>query len=101
VPLDVVSRHLDPRGDHLEVVDALQLDGRSNATWSDPGKPFAPGRLDYMLYSDSTLEVARAFVFDSADLGAEWLDRHGVQAGDSAAASDHLPIVADFRWKRR
>jgi hypothetical protein len=99
VPLDVVSRNLDPGGDHLEVVEALQLDGRSNATWADPRVPFAPGRLDFMLYSESSLHLLDAFVFETDDLPEEWRARHGLQEGDSRAASDHMPIVADFRWK--
>ena len=47
------------------------------------------------------MEVVRAFVFESSDLGDQWAERHGLRAGDSAAASDHLPIVVDFRWKKR
>lgn len=95
-PLDLVTQGLDPAGGDLAVVDALQLDGATNATWSQPGNVFPPGRLDFVLYSASGLGVARAFVFDTADLDAGWARRYDLQPGDRAEASDHLPLVVDF-----
>lgn len=95
-PLDLVARGLDPAGGDLSVVDALQLDGTTNATWSQPGNVFPPGRLDFVLYSASALGVERAFAFDTADLDAEWLGRYGLGAADRVDASDHLPLVVDF-----
>ncbi|MCZ6444681.1 MAG: endonuclease, partial [Planctomycetota bacterium] len=69
-----------------------------NATWADPDEPFVPGRLDYLLYSDATLTLPRAFVLDSRDLNPRWLDRHGLKLDDTASASDHLPLIADVKW---
>lgn len=100
-PLAAAARALDVDGTDLSVVYALQLDGLSSATWRAPGGPFPPGQLDYVLYSDASLAVRRAFVFDSSDLSAAEREAHGLRADDSAAASDHLPIVVDFGWIER
>jgi endonuclease/exonuclease/phosphatase family metal-dependent hydrolase len=101
-PLDVAAWALDLDRSALTAVDALKLDGLSKDTWRQPGGGgrFPPGRLDWLLYSDTSLEVVRAFVLDTADLSQRWLDAHNLRAGDSAAISDHLPIVADFRWRK-
>lgn len=101
-PLDIVRRGLDLDGSELAVVNALQLDGLSANTWQGRGNGgrFPPGRLDWLLYGDSTLEVLGAFVFDSADLSPYWLAQHRLRANDSSATSVHQPIVADFRWRR-
>jgi len=95
-PLDLVKRALDPGDGDLAVVDALQLDGTTNATWSQPGNVFPPGRLDFVLYSPSSLDVERAFVFDTGDLDPEWARRHDLRPTDRVDASDHLPLVVDF-----
>ncbi|MCH8152045.1 MAG: endonuclease/exonuclease/phosphatase family protein [Planctomycetes bacterium] len=97
-PLDLMTKWLDLENWSLEAAQAYQLDGLSNATWSDPDEPFVPGRLDYLLYSDATLTVLRSFVLDSRDLNPRWLDRHGLKLHDTASASDHLPLIADVKW---
>ena len=96
-PLDVLVRGADPHGGDLSPAYALQLDGRSAATWRQDG-PFGPGRLDWILHSPSTLRVMRAFAFESGDLSAAALARLGVDAADSDITSDHLPVVADLAW---
>lgn len=64
-------------------------------TWWDAGSDFAPGRLDYAIYTDSLLE-ATGFVFDPSELPDELLAALGVEAGDAVGASDHLPVVVDI-----
>ena len=100
-PLDVLLRGLDVDRSTLTAAPALKLDGRSNATWRAlfGGSQFTPGRLDWLLYSDSALELLGSFAFDAADLSPAWLAQHRLVATDSLA-SDHLPVVADFRWRR-
>lgn len=100
-PVELIAAGADLDASTLTIVPAYQLDGLSNATWADPKQPFAPGRLDYMLYSDSDLELTESFVYDSSDLAEAWLKRHLVQPADSSAASDHLPLIADFHWPGR
>ncbi len=98
-PLDLLGDGLDPEGGALLAAETLQLDGRTNATWSAPGQPFTPGRLDFVLYSGSALEINGAFPLDTTDLLPRWLSSHGLQAGDIGAASDHLPVVVDLRYR--
>jgi hypothetical protein len=98
-PLDLMARGLDPDGSDLAVVPALSFDGSNGDTWRQANGRFPPGRLDWMLHSASTLELLRAFVFDTAALTPAWLAVHGLRTDDSALASDHLPVVADLRWR--
>ena len=97
-PLDALVSGLDRRAD-LEVARALNWVDRSLITWRSVGNAdaFSPGRLDLVAYSASKLEVAKAFVFDAAHLSAEDADRIGVRITDTWRASDHLPVVVDFR----
>jgi endonuclease/exonuclease/phosphatase family metal-dependent hydrolase len=100
-PLDALARALDRDGSALSPVEALRLDGRSNATWRPLfGARFTPGRLDWLLYSDSTLDPVRSFVLNVWDLSPYWQKRHELTSEDSDQTSDHMPIVADFVWRR-
>ena len=91
MPLEIVQ------SDTLKIVDAFQPDGRSNATWSDDSSSFTPGRLDWMLYSPASLQVANSFILDSSDLDSDTLQLYHLNATDTAELSDHLPLVADFK----
>ena len=85
-------------GSDLEDLFPLQA-GRAFAyTWRDDGGSFWPGKLDYMIISDSVLEVAQQFVLNSAVLPDEVLAAHGMERYDTEA-SDHLPVVVDFYIK--
>lgn len=97
-PLRRLQAGLDVDGTDLTILEAYQLDARSNATWANPAESFVPGRLDYLLISDSTLEAAGSFVFDSADIAARRLAKLSLRPSDSATASDHFPIVTDLIW---
>jgi endonuclease/exonuclease/phosphatase family metal-dependent hydrolase len=66
-----------------------------HATWDDPESSFPPGRLDYTYVSDSVLDVANEYVLHTPSLSDSVLSAHGLQADDSAVASDHLPVVVD------
>ncbi len=90
-PLEVLS-------ESLVVIDPLQIDGRSNATWADVRQPFVPGRLDFMLVSPTSPETRGAFVLDTRDLDRRWLEQHALNARDTTKASDHMPVVVDLAW---
>jgi len=96
--LSIAAAGLD-NGKPLTRARALQLDGLTDATWANPEEPFVPGRLDHILYTASSLKLIRAFVFDSSDLSGRWLAYNGLRAEDSSSASDHMPVVADFKWE--
>ena len=86
-----------PDGDGTPLSDAQPLTTGipSNVTWIDPSSDFPPGRLDYLIYSDSVLEPRNGFVLYTPALTPEELNRYGLSATDTDA-SDHLPVVQDF-----
>ena len=86
----------DPDGTALADVAPYHAAGAENYTWRSDESPFAPGRLDFLLYSDSVLGVGNSFVLWTPELGAAERDALGLEASDTAIASDHLPVVADF-----
>ncbi len=56
---------------------------------------FSPSRLDFIVYSDSTANLQRAFALDTSHLTRRVLTKVGLRAYDTLA-SDHLPVVADI-----
>jgi endonuclease/exonuclease/phosphatase family metal-dependent hydrolase len=98
-PLDLLRAGLDADGSDLAIADARVLGDRTYTTWRDWSTSFPPGRLDFIVYSDSAL-ASNSFVFDTARLTPAVLDPLGVQRDDSAA-SDHLPVVVDLAPTRR
>lgn len=70
-------------------------------TWFDPTGSFAAGRLDFVFYSKSAMDVHRSFIFHSGDLTPAERMETNVQAFDSDSASDHSPIVVDFSPKKK
>ena len=97
-PLDELRRGLGMAERDLTPARLERLRDRSLATWrgTRPTDPFSPGRLDYVLYQDATLQVERAFVFDAEDLSADARQQLGLRESDTRQ-SDHLPLVVDFR----
>lgn len=99
VPLDVLTT--DRRGDGaLQAAELLQLDGSSNATWSDASSSFTPGRLDYLLYSPDRLIPTAGFILDTARLEPDQLTGLGLERSDTSV-SDHAPLVLDLRLPPR
>lgn len=98
-PLETMIAGADLDGSDLAIATPRTLGDRTSVTWSENGNEFSPGRLDYILYSDSKAGIIRSFVLDTARLSAESLAASGLEAGDSAAASDHMPVVVDFMLK--
>jgi endonuclease/exonuclease/phosphatase family metal-dependent hydrolase len=95
-PLGAISAGLDSDGSDLSIIEARGLATPAMYTWTEPTSSFLPGRLDYVAFADARLEVERAFVFDPARLDAPSRAALNLQPTD-AAASDHRPIVVDFR----
>lgn len=88
--LELACEGLDLDGSPLAAADLFTLDRLSNLTWRDEGSEFLPGRLDFLLFADSRLRIARGAVVDPVSvLPANVRGK---------APSDHLPIVADFGW---
>jgi len=68
-------------------------------TWSDPNASFSPGRLDFMIYSDSVIDPVKKFVLFTPAISPDSLAAYGLDADDALNASDHFPVVADFVLK--
>lgn len=98
-PLDVLRAGLDADGSDLEAARAFVVGDTWQHTWTDDRSLFTPGRLDWMVYSDSAQRETSAFVLETEGLSREELSRTGLRRGDSRA-SDHLPLVADFLPRR-
>jgi endonuclease/exonuclease/phosphatase family metal-dependent hydrolase len=97
-PLDRLVEHLDADGTDLTAAPARVLGDSTMSTWSKSGDAFGPGRLDYALFSDSTLDALQAFILNTRRLSDEALARLGLERADSDA-SDHMPVVVDFKAK--
>jgi alkaline phosphatase D len=95
--MDLSTRMLDTDGSPLTIAQPPVLgDEELFYTFGIRG---LRSRLDYITYSDNSLEVVNAFVLDTAILDPEALRVMGLQAEDSAA-TDHLPVVVDLSPRR-
>ena len=86
-------------GTALEDVKPFNPGMPTTFTWYNENSSFGAGRLDYIVYSGSVLELGTNFSLHSKTLPQEFLDTTFLQRNDTYEASDHLPIVADFRNK--
>ncbi len=71
-------------------------------TWRNDRSEFDPGRLDYVIYSDSVMEVAHSFVLNTTTMSEKLLADAGLETYDVCddgvgVVFDHLPLVVDFR----
>ena len=72
-----------------------------NYSWYSESSAFSPGRLDYILYSGSNLELNNTYSLFTPGMSASELSQYGMQSADVLTASDHLPLIADFTLKNR
>jgi len=84
-----------------DVLPSHNARGAEHWTWRDDTTKFNPGPLDHVVYTDSVLRVAHAFVLDTTMLSDAELQAAGLEKGDVAldlakGEFDHLPIVVDF-----
>lgn len=94
-PLDVLRGGLDADGSDLEPAEARVTGDRAYYTWWDDRSLFTPGRLDWIVYSDSALTGETSFVLETDGLSGAELKRTGLHRRDSRV-SDHLPVVVDL-----
>lgn len=94
-----------PDWDGSSLTDAHPLQngsGPDDYTWRNDNSNFDPGRLDYIIYSDSTVNVGNQFVLNTFDMSPAELVATGLHPLDITVDSigvryDHLPIIVDFR----
>lgn len=68
-------------------------------TWYSESSDFSPGRLDYIIYSGATLESLNSFNLFTRTLTQQELTYNGLLQNDTDVASDHLPVIGDFRFR--
>jgi hypothetical protein len=98
VNADRFGADFDPDWDNTPLTDLLprHTETRHTFTWRDDRTSFSPGRLDYFIFTDSVLGVAKYYILDTTEMSEDKLAEYGLEAGDSLAASDHLTLVVDF-----
>lgn len=90
---------MDTDGSDAEFINARHTHTRQHHTWRDDGSSFWPGRLDYLISTDSSYAALHHFVLETRTMPNPALQQAGLLPGDSAR-SDHLPLVADFGFGR-
>ncbi|MBX3422970.1 MAG: endonuclease/exonuclease/phosphatase family protein [Pirellulaceae bacterium] len=83
-------------GGPLVNIMSRHTDQRMGYTWISPTSRYAPGMLDYHIYSSSVLQAAHHFIVNTQAMSTARLNQYGLQWNDSWA-SDHLAFVADYR----
>lgn len=88
----------DPDWDGTAMDDAKPLATNLplSMTWYKASSSFSPGRLDYMLYSGSVMDLKNSFVLFTPELTQDQLNEFNLNSNDVTQASDHLPVVGDF-----
>jgi len=66
-------------------------------TWYNDWSSYYPGRLDFMIYTDYVLTSEKSFVLFTPEMSSGNLNAYNLQSDDSTEASDHIPVVSDFR----
>ena len=69
---------------------------RMGYTWRMDNSEYNPGKLDYILYTDSVLEPVKHFVLNTLAMSEEDLSFYNLNSEDTKNASDHLPRVMDI-----
>ena len=87
-----------PDWDSTAVVDLISrhTHKRMGYTWRSDGSSFNPGRLDYVFYSDATIDSGKHYVLNTIAMDDPALDYYGLEWDDTQEASDHLPLVFDI-----
>jgi len=65
-------------------------------TWYKETSSYSPGRLDFMIYSDSVIDSVHSYVLFTPAMSTDSLTAYNLQIDDAILASDHLPVIADF-----
>ncbi len=99
---EIVHRELGPSsppdwdGTPLADLRPLHTDLPMVFTWFRESRgSYSPGRLDFIVYSDSVLRATRSYVLFTQAMAGPALAANGLERRDTCV-SDHLPVVGDF-----
>ncbi len=68
-------------------------------TWFRETSSFSPGKLDFIIYSGSVFEPQNSYTLFTRDLPNDTLSVYLLNPEDATIASDHLPVIGDFRLR--
>jgi endonuclease/exonuclease/phosphatase family metal-dependent hydrolase len=90
-----------PDWDSTFLVDlySYQTDKPTAYTWRDDGGSYTPGRLDFMIYSNISMNVEKSFILQTEVMPVDRLSLYGLNLTDTKSASDHFPKIADFTFR--
>jgi endonuclease/exonuclease/phosphatase family metal-dependent hydrolase len=69
---------------------------RMGYTWRNDNESFSPGKLDYILFTDSVIEPGNHFILNTLAMSETELEKYGLLSDDTNLASDHLPRIMDI-----
>jgi endonuclease/exonuclease/phosphatase family metal-dependent hydrolase len=93
---EITSSVRDWDGSGIDMVRARQTEKRMHYTWRNDQSTFSPGKLDYIFYTGSALQLQNHYTLKAETMSTDERERYGLMYGDTRDASDHLPQVADF-----
>ncbi len=70
----------------------------STFTWYNEGSSFSPGRLDYIVFSNSVMSETNKFTLFTDALPEDSLRIYNLNSNDVTSVADHLPVVVDFKF---
>ena len=87
-----------PDWDSTAIVELFprQSNKRMGYTWRSDGSSFNPGKLDYIFYSDATIDSGKNYILNTLAMDNFLLEFYGLEWNDTQEASDHLPLVFDI-----
>jgi endonuclease/exonuclease/phosphatase family metal-dependent hydrolase len=88
---------LDWDGSPIADLFSRHSHNRMGYTWRWDNSSFSPGKLDYVLYTDSVLDTSKHFVFNTLTMDSASLAEYGLEEMDSYNSSDHSPRVLDIK----
>jgi len=87
-----------PDWDGTPITDIFSLHThiRMGYTWHRDDLSFTPGKLDYILYSDSNIEIGNHFILNTLAMPEAALVAYDLQNEDTEVISEHMPRIADI-----
>lgn len=83
-------------GGPFTAVMSRHADARVAYTWRNDWSTYYPGLLDWVLYTDSALQLHNHYVLETRTMTASTRSTYGLLQYDTSDASDHAARVADF-----
>jgi len=87
-----------PDWDGTSIVDIFSRHThiRMGYTWRNDHSIYPPGKLDYIFYSNSNIEIGNHFILNTLAMSETDLLKYNLQREDTDVISEHLPHVADI-----